>query len=164
VRLWPRVKNWLPAIAWACLISFLSTDEFSSEHTSVYIIPVLHLLIPQASGEALELMQAIIRKTAHFTEYFIFSILLMRGLRGEERGWKLRWAIWTVVLAAGYASLDEFHQSFVPSRTASPWDAMLDTVGASAAQVFLWLWHLSRARDSGANTTPNIESHADHDK
>lgn len=158
MRLWTRVKNWLPAIAWACLISFFSTDAFSSEHTSRFIIPVLHLLIPQASSETLELMHAIIRKSAHFTEYFIFSILLMRALRGQERGWTLKWAIWAVVLAAVYASLDEFHQSFVPSRTASPWDALLDTVGASAAQVYLWLWHLSRARDASANETPKTES------
>ena len=164
MKLWPRAKNWLPAIAWACLISFLSTDAFSSDETSVFILPVLHLLIPRANAETLELMHAIIRKTAHLTEYFIFSILLMRALRGQERGWRLRWAIWAVVLAAGYASFDEFHQSFVPSRTASPWDALLDTFGASAAQVFLWLWHLSHARDSGANTTPNTKSHADHDK
>ena len=138
------MKNWLPAIAWACLISFLSTDVFSSDHTSVFIIPVLHLLIPQASAETLELMHAIIRKSAHLTEYFIFSIFLMRALRGQERGWKLRWAIWAVVIAAGYASLDEFHQSFVPSRTASPWDALLDTVGASAAQIVVRLWNLKK--------------------
>jgi VanZ family protein len=149
VQLWIRVKNWLPAIAWACVISFLSTDVFSSDHTSRFIIPVLHLLIPQASAETLELMHAIIRKTAHLTEYFIFSILLMRALRGQERGWRLRWAIWAVVLAAGYASFDEFHQSFVPSRTASPWDSLLDTVGASVAQVVLWLWYMQKEKAPG---------------
>jgi len=164
VPLWTRVKNWLPAIAWACLISFLSTDVFSSEHTSLFIIPVLHWLIPHASAETLELIHAIIRKMAHLTEYFIFSIFLVRGLRGKDRMWKLRWAIWAVVLAAGYESFDEFHQSFVPSRTASPWDALLDTAGASVAQVVLWLWHLLRVRDSKANLTPSTESHADRSK
>jgi VanZ family protein len=141
---WGRVKNWLPVVAWACLIPGLSTDAFSSEHTSAFIIPVLHWLLPRAGAETLELIHAIIRKMAHLTEYFIFSIFLLRGLRGRDRGWKLRWAIWAVVIAAGYAALDEFHQSFVPSRTASPWDALLDTAGASAAQVVLWLRHLSR--------------------
>jgi VanZ family protein len=145
MKLWTRVKNWLPAFAWACLISFLSTEVFSSEHTSVFLIPVLRLLIPHASAETLELMHAAIRKSAHVTEYFIFSIFLTHALRGKDRVWRLRWAIWAVVLAAGYASFDEFHQVFVPGRTASPWDALLDTLGASIAQVFLWLWHLPRA-------------------
>jgi VanZ family protein len=162
MKIWHRLKNWLPAIAWACLISFLSTDVFSSDHTSLFIIPVLHRLVPHASAETLELMHAIIRKTAHVAEYFIFSVFLMRGLRGKNRGWTLRWAIWAIAIAGGYAALDEFHQSFVLSRTASPWDALLDTLGASIAQVFLWLWHLSRARKSSANIISSTESHAEH--
>jgi VanZ family protein len=144
VRLPARAKSWLPAVVWACVISVLSTDVFSSEHTSRFIIPALHWIFPRAQAETLELMHFVIRKSAHFIEYFLFSILLVRGTRGKDRGWKLRWAIWAVVIAAGYAGLDEFHQSFVASRTASSWDALLDTVGASAAQVVLWLWNLPR--------------------
>ena len=162
MRLRTRGKNWLPAIVWACVISILSTDTFSSEHTSAILIPVLHWLFPHARHETLELMQTIIRKTAHFTEYFIFSVLLIRGLRGKVRGWQLRLAIWAVAIAAGYAALDEFHQSFVPSRTASPWDALLDTVGALSAQVFLWLWLVSRERGTSAKTIPSAESRPEH--
>jgi VanZ family protein len=146
------LKNWLAAIAWACLISSLSTDAFSSEHTSRFIIPVLHWMFPHASAETLGLMHAVIRKSAHITEYFIFSFFLMHGVRGNDRGWTLRWAIWAVIIAAGYAGLDECHQSFVPSRTASPWDALLDTAGASVAQVVLWLWYLQRS--GGRHTIP----------
>jgi VanZ family protein len=156
------MKNWLPAIAWACLISYLSTDVFSTEHTSAFIIPALQWLFPHAGAQTLELMHAIIRKMAHLTEYFILSIFLVRGLRGNDRGWKLRWTIWAVVIAAGYASFDEFHQSFVPSRTASPWDALLDTVGAAAAQIVLWLWHLFHARKTSADTNTKTESHVEH--
>ena len=152
MRLWSRAKNWLPAIIWACLISGLSTDTFSSEHTSRIIIPVLRWLFPHAGTETIELMHAVIRKMAHLTEYFIFSFFLMHGLRGKNREWKFRWAISAVVIAAGYASFDEFHQSFVTSRTASPWDALLDTVGASAGQACLWVWYFLRARNSQANT------------
>ena len=149
MRLWTRVKYWLPALAWACLICSLSTDAFSSNHTSVVIVPALRWLFSHARAETIELMHKIIRKMAHFTEYFIFSIFLLRGLRGKNLGWTLRWAIWAVVIAAGYAALDEFHQSFVSSRTASPWDALLDTIGASVAQVVLWLWNLPGGNVTG---------------
>jgi VanZ family protein len=149
VRLWTQVKNWLPAVAWACLISALSTDAFSSEHTSRFILPILHWLFPHASAETLSMMHTFVRKMAHLTEYFIFSIFLMHLLRGKDRGWKLRWAIWTVVIAAGYASLDEFHQVFVPSRHASPWDALLDTAGAGVAQIVSWLWNLPKGNVTG---------------
>jgi len=144
VRFWNRVKNWLPAIAWACLISSLSTDTFSGEHTSVFIIPVLRWMFPHASAETLEWMHAVIRKMAHLTEYFILSIFLLHGLRGKDSEWKLRLAIWAVVIAGGYAALDEFHQSFVPSRGPSVWDVLLDTTGAAVAQIILWLWYLAQ--------------------
>jgi len=149
VLLAARAKSWLPAVAWAGVISVLSTDVFSSLHTSRFIIPALHWIFPRAGAETLALMHAVIRKAAHVTEYFIFSIFLVRGLRGQDRGWKMRWALWAVVIAAGYAGLDEFHQSFVPSRTASPWDALLDTAGALAAEVVLWIWNLSKGKVSG---------------
>jgi VanZ family protein len=158
VRLSPQVRYWLEVFAWACLISSLSTDSFSSQHTSVFIIPLLRFLFPHAGPETLNLMHGFIRKMAHFTEYFIFSVLLLHGLRGKDRGWKLRWAIWAVVIAAGYASLDEFHQAFVPSRHASPWDALLDTTGAAVAQVVLSLWYLSRAKVTGENPTKHLQA------
>jgi VanZ family protein len=139
-----HVKYWLPALAWACLISILSTDTFSSEHTSRFIIPALHWLFPHAGAETLELLHAVIRKSAHLTEYFILGLLLYRALRGNDRGWKLKWALSAIVIAATYASLDEFHQSFVPSRTASPWDALIDTVGASIAQIVVKLLNLKK--------------------
>jgi VanZ family protein len=149
VRLTARAKNWLPAVAWAGVISVLSTDVFSSQHTSRFIIPALHWIFPRAGAETLALMHAVIRKAAHVTEYFVFSILLVRGLRGEDRGWKVRWAVWAIVIAAGYAGLDEFHQLFVPSRTASPWDALLDMAGASAAQAAMWIWNLRKRNATG---------------
>jgi len=145
------VKHWLPAIAWACVISTLSTDTFSSEHTSRFILPALRWVFPHADPETLELLHAVIRKMAHLTEYFILGVLLHRALRGQERGWNLKWAIWAIVIAAAYASLDEFHQSFVPSRTASPWDALLDTVGASVAQIAVKLWNMKKTRMTADN-------------
>jgi VanZ family protein len=135
----PWMKAWLPVLLWAAVISSLSTDTFSAEHTSRIIVPVLHWLFPHASMASIETVHFLIRKSAHFTEYFILSLLLMRALRGHGEGWNLRLAIWAIAISAVYAGLDEFHQSFVPSRTASPWDSLLDTVGASCAQIAWWI-------------------------
>ena len=138
MRLRTLSKSWLPVVGWAALISILSTDPFSSEHTSRFILPLLHWIFRGASENTLQILHAIIRKSAHLTEYFLLGLLLYRALRGREQGWQLKWAIWAAAIAAGYGALDEFHQVFVPSRTASPWDALLDTVGACAAQVATW--------------------------
>ena len=152
-----QLRLWLPVVAWATLISWASTDAFSTSHTSRFIIPALHWLIPHASADTLDRLYFFIRKIAHFAEYFVFSFLLLRAIRGEHRGWQIRWAIAALAIAAGYSALDEFHQSIVPSRTASPWDSLLDTTGAATAQVLLWLWFRFRFWNS-AGDPENVAS------
>lgn len=109
--------------------------------------------MPHASAATLEHAHDVLRKCAHFGEYFIFSVLLLRGVRGERRGWQLPWALAALAIAAAYSALDEFNQSFVPSRTASGWDSLLDTVGACAAQAAMWF----RARFDAARVEPEDE-------
>jgi VanZ family protein len=152
-----RLAPWLPAIVWAILITGASTDFFSARHTSRYILPALHWLLPQAGAETLDRLHSLIRKSAHFMEYFVFGFLLLRAMRGEHRGWRIRWAIVALVIAAGFSALDEFHQSFVPSRTATPWDSLLDTSGAAIAQALVWIWfrvHTRNPNDAPEDVAP----------
>jgi VanZ family protein len=143
------VRRWWPVAAWAALIFFFSTDTFSATHTSLLILPALRWLFPHASPETLETTHFLIRKSAHFVEYFIFSLLALHALRSEDGRWKLRWALEAVVLAGAYAALDEFHQSFVPSRTASVHDVLLDTSGAVVAQALAAWRVLARGAAGG---------------
>jgi len=165
-RLAHRLTPWLPAIAWAIMIYWASTSLFSSDNTSRYILPALHWLFPHATAETLDRLHFLIRKAAHFTEYFVFGVLLVRAMRGEDQGWRIRWALAALAIAAGYSALDEFHQSVVPSRTASPWDSVLDTSGAAIAQVFVWLWFRfqgCRSIDGLKNATTTVQdSHGNH--
>ena len=121
------LRRWWPALVWAVVISMFSTGVFTSEHTSRIIIPILHWMFPNASMDTLLLIHHYIRKCAHFTEYFILSLLLLRGIRGGNRGTRLAWALMAIAIVACYASLDEFHQSFVPGRTAAVGDVLIDT-------------------------------------
>lgn len=136
----PWLRAWWPALLWACIIFSLSTDTFSSEHTSIIIGPMLHWIFRSASNAQIELYHHYIRKTAHFSEYFIFYLLLFRGVRGARIGWRWTWGLAALSIAAGYSALDEIHQAFVVSRTASPGDSLLDSVGAFAAAIVLFLW------------------------
>ncbi|HWZ53677.1 MAG TPA: VanZ family protein [Candidatus Acidoferrales bacterium] len=126
------LKIWWPAIAWAIVISSFSTGAFTSEHTSRFIIPVLHWLLPHASPETLSTVHHVIRKCGHFTEYFILSLLILRGFQAGNREFGLRLALLSILMVAGYAALDEFHQSFVPGRGAAVSDVLLDTSGGAA--------------------------------
>ena len=129
----PRfVRYWMPAIVWMALIFLGSTDVLSAEHTSRFLIPFLRWLDPQISLAALAAIQLGIRKLGHLTEYAILAMLLWRALRGGTR-WQTKTSILFLVAAfscAIFAASDEFHQSFILSRTSSPADIMIDICGA----------------------------------
>jgi VanZ family protein len=142
--------RWWPALAWAVVISLFSTGVFTAENTGRIIIPLLHWLFPSIPPQTLSLIHHIIRKCAHFTEYFILSLLILRGIRAGRHGTKLAWAVLAIAIVAGYASLDEFHQRFVPGRTPAVSDVLLDTTGGAAAQavaaLFAMLVHVREVR------------------
>ena len=157
------LKIWWPAIAWAIVISSFSTGAFTSEHTSRFIIPVLHWLLPHASPETLSTVHHVIRKCGHFTEYFILSLLILRGFQAGNREFGLRLALLSILMVAGYAALDEFHQSFVPGRGAAVSDVLLDTSGGAAgiliaALLVLWGRVRRQRKDSDAQSELGAKS------
>ena len=139
---------WLPALCWAAVIFSLSTDAFSTEHTGGVLRPILFGLMPHLTEQGFVAIHMFVRKTAHFTEYFIFCVLLYRGVRAGQRGWRWSWALTALFIATGYSALDEIHQAFVASRTASPYDSLLDSIGAAFAVVALFLWFQLRSAPS----------------
>ena len=134
------LRYWLPPILWAGFIFAASTNAFSSVHTAPWMARILMAIfghsLPQSQFETVHFS---IRKLGHLTEYGILGALLFRAFRGDEkRRWHWRWSVSAVILAAIYAATDEWHQSFVPSREPSAWDALIDTVGATLAQVLFF--------------------------
>jgi VanZ family protein len=120
------LKYWLPVVIWMILIFVGSTDLLSAEHTSRFIGPFLRWFAPNISDPAVASVQFIVRKCGHLTEYAILATLFYRALRlYRERALGI-----VFIVAAIYAALDEFHQSFFASRTASVWDVGIDCVGA----------------------------------
>lgn len=141
------IRAWWPALVWAAVIFTLSTDSFSSEHTASILAPIVKWLYPALTAEQFEFVHHLIRKSAHFTEYFIFYLFLYRGVRGARIGWRWTWGLTALGVAAGYSILDEVHQAFVASRTASPYDSLLDSIGAFFAFAAVSIWFRLRKRD-----------------
>jgi VanZ family protein len=69
-------------------------------------------------------------KIAHFIEYLFFGCLLYRWFSSTDQCRKRRCALlMTILIGTAYALSDEWHQSFVPGREASLWDALFDAAG-----------------------------------
>jgi len=138
----PRHRLWRygPLIIWAVLIFIGSSNLLAASNTSMFLVRPLHWLLPQASDTTLRVLHFIIRKAGHFTEYAILALLAARAFRTSSRELlRSRWFWASLFLVIAYSLTDEFHQSFVPSRTASIYDSMIDTVGGLTALALLAL-------------------------
>jgi VanZ family protein len=111
-----------------------STGWFTGENTGGFIIPLLAALFPGASPATLAALHHLIRKSAHFVEYLVLSVLLFRALRRSSPRSRLSAAGIAIAIAAVYAVGDEIHQAFVPGRTAAALDCVIDLTGAAAGQ------------------------------
>jgi VanZ family protein len=91
------------------------------------------------AGPTFEIVHFLIRKLAHLTEYGMLGLFLYHSFtfRQPER-WNARSAVSAVVVAGLFSLTDEYHQSFVPGRTASIVDCGIDTFGAVLGMLLLY--------------------------
>jgi len=133
-----RFWRYGPLILWAAFIFVASTRLMSASNTTTILRPVMLWLFPNISEATLNLIHFMIRKAGHFSEYAIFALLAARAFRTSSHELlRKRWFWASLLLVVVYSLSDEFHQSFVPSRTASIYDSMIDTFGGLTALALL---------------------------
>ena len=142
---WGALWYWAPLAVWLAAIFVFSTDVMSAAHTSRFVEPIIRRLLPSASYETVYAVHVAVRKCGHLTEYALLGLLAFRAVRfGRSEPFRARWAAAALAIAASYALVDEYHQTFVSSRTGNLGDAAIDVVGAGAALVAL-AWARRRA-------------------
>jgi VanZ family protein len=140
-----RLWRYGPAVLWIGLIFWASTEQFSSDKTASVIQPWIIWLFPTMSPAQVEDLHAAIRKSAHVTEYAICALLVARALIGSSRPLLSRgWLVIGLLVLAVLAVTDEYHQSFVPSRTSAVKDVLFDMSGGAVALATLALWRRAR--------------------
>lgn len=112
-----RLTLWTPAILWAAIIFALSARQFA---------PGYRPLFPHAD------------KLQHIGVYGVLGWLVSRPLRRSHDLSPARAALVALLIAAVYAATDEWHQSFVPTRSADALDWIADAIGAALGQLPLW--------------------------
>jgi VanZ family protein len=146
-------KAWLPAIIWLGVIAVESTDIGASDNTSRILYPLLHFLLG-LDPIRFATWHHFIRKSGHFVGYALLSWFLFRAWRAtlplaSLRAWSLQWARVAFFMTALVATLDEWHQTYLPSRTGRWQDVVLDSSAALTMQVFLWI--VLRGRSTGTS-------------
>jgi VanZ family protein len=128
------LRYWLPAILWLSVIA-IESFELSSNVTGGWLMHVLGWAHIHLSAPAFAEFHHILRKTGHLTGYGILCLLLFRAwfhtlLAARLGNLRSRCAALALSVTLLTAILDEWHQSFDPTRTSSPWDVGLDMCGA----------------------------------
>ena len=80
-------------------------------------------------------------KAVHFAYYGIIAGLLAHGVG-------LPWLIVPLLVVPVIGAADEWNQSFIPGRDASPWDWLADEAGTVFAVFLYWKWR--KGQDEGA--------------
>jgi VanZ family protein len=140
-----RIWRYGPLLLWMVLISFASSSEFSALNTSQVIRPLILWIFPNLSEERVAAIHFLTRKVAHFSEYAVLGLFSARAFSSSASDFMQRhWFQVALLLIVAYALLDEFHQSFVPSRTASIYDSAIDVAGGLTALLVFRVWRNRR--------------------
>ncbi len=89
-------------------------------------------------NDVLNTIEKVIRKLAHFSEYTFLGILLM-SLMSTYNLKQINKFVLSIGIGFLYACSDEFHQLFVPGRTAKFTDVLIDTSGVIAGSILIFI-------------------------
>ena len=125
------------------MIAGESTDLFSSAKTGQLLYSVLTALFGKIDLQNFLAWHAFLRKGGHVVGYGLLSFLLFRAWRETltlplQPRWTLRWSNAALLGTILVAILDEWHQSYLPSRTGKFSDVVLDTLAGLSVQLVLW--------------------------
>lgn len=146
------VRAWLPVLICIFVISQESTVAFGADRTTGPLQHFFEFFFGHFTQPQWWRLHLIIRKSGHFLGYGILSIAWFRAfwmtmrlaepLRRRLTSAHAMAMVGTLLVA----SADEFHQTFLPNRTGTPWDVLVDCTGAALMQILVWLWMRRRMR------------------
>jgi VanZ family protein len=125
------ISAWWPVAASIAVIATESTEYLGADHTSGPFRWAFQALFGPVSDAHWEIIHHLIRKSGHFLGYGAVGLTWLRAWRMTFPALRpLARAALALLGTALLASWDEWHQSFLPNRTSSVWDVLLDCAGA----------------------------------
>jgi VanZ family protein len=133
--------TWLPVLLGIIMIMCESTETFGGNHTSRWLRPIYQWLFGPIADAPWEHIHILIRKTGHFIGYGLIGLAWLRAWWFTlPRSRFLTDFALAMLGTATIASCDEWHQSFLPNRTSSVWDVLIDCTGACTLQLIVYTY------------------------
>ncbi|MCD2503303.1 VanZ family protein [Clostridium sp. NSJ-145] len=130
------IIRWIALLFWMGLIFYMSNQpgDVSSKQSGL-VLKLFQFIGIDLNNELSELATFIVRKTAHFTEYFILyflSINVMKCYLNIKNT-----IFYSFIFSFFYACTDEIHQYFIPGRAMAFRDVLIDSAGALLAMIIV---------------------------
>ena len=140
------VSAWWPVAIGIAIIAVESTEYFGADRTSHPLRILVEALFGAISDARWATIHHYIRKSGHFLGYGALGLAWLRAWwMTLPKSRFLHDALLALLGTALVASADEFHQTFLPNRTGSPWDVLLDCCGAIVLQTMVYVFMRVRA-------------------
>lgn len=157
------LSAWVPAAICMALIAVSSSDTFSSDNTGHVLRPLMQWLFGPFANSTWARMLYDVRKVGHFIGYGFVSLVFFRAYRMTFRLSRaysavtasLRAAAAALVSTLALCSADEYHQSFLPKRTGSPFDVLVDMCGAVTCHLLIFAF-LGSLLELASTTSPEL--------
>lgn len=141
------IRRWMVLILWMSFIFIMSQQpgDTSSEQSRLVLLLFSFLGI-DLNGVFGNMATFIVRKGAHFTEYFILYIFIYRVLimyYSKRKSWILG-----ILGVFFYACTDEIHQLFIDGRVGAFTDVLIDTSGGVFSSIVMIIINKIKNRGS----------------
>ena len=129
-------------VVWALAIFFLSTAAFGLGFTGRLLAGALSFLHLRLPAPSFEVLHHLVRKAAHLAEYAVFAVLLCASSKQQPFHSRRRRVLGCFLILMVYSLTDEYHQRFVPGRTASWADCGIDSIGGAMGMAVYYVNYL----------------------
>lgn len=143
-----RAARWILVAAWAGFIFFMSSNSDTGLNQGLGLFSQIFQSLKALQAHVLGPGVDAISSIAHFCEYTVLGVLLVRAL--QPRLPIARAFVLAIVCASLYGVTDEIHQLFVPGRFCDPADWLVDTLGATLGASLVLFANRHRLADSSA--------------
>jgi VanZ family protein len=134
------LSAWWPVALGIAVIAMESTEFMGADHTSGPLRWIFEAIFGAVDDAKWEIVHHLTRKTGHFLGYGAIGLAWLRAWwMTLPRSSFLPDAFLALMGTALVASADEWHQTFLPNRTGTPWDVLLDCCGAITLQFMVYI-------------------------